>query len=530
MKKFIPTLLLASILFFISCDIDQLTTIQDTFKVTITPEAVANKKEIQVINALNGNSVNASIKLFGKYADNVYMSSGDKKIVFDDGLTVIGLDKSIMASEKNTIEVVAEISADGYLSTQKILSFNGNPLENITVLLLERNNLPENVKLESGSLSLSENSTTRSLELETKSVDNSDLVKITIPTNTSFFNENGDAVSLNNASVTLETFELYKDPKEQAIYNVIQEIPNNLKLSDDDPKEFKAVIKVKINANGSLILPSRMVFDTENEDEDIFIQQADGTLRKLSRIAGKTNTPSKSTSNHQQFWDYQGGGNAARTMILYMTFGGGFPEPDTCNLGNYKFFNIGPPGKFMIKVKDLSNGNIVRTSFSTLYAGEKRPLSFAGGPLDLLASRKYSIEVSSIEPNSFFPIHIVTANGNCDLFRNPNSVFNIFSDKRPSELLDIPFKIDCPKLNLSLNETTVYFKENNRFSRYGIYGKVENGQLSRRLPTLNPEKEYIFKFFYKKNRETEPIKGKDVKTIIEQYNKQEICDLIESEL
>ena len=40
-----------------SCDIDKITSLKDDFRITVTPDAVDNKKEIQINNAANSNPV-----------------------------------------------------------------------------------------------------------------------------------------------------------------------------------------------------------------------------------------------------------------------------------------------------------------------------------------------------------------------------------------------------------------------------------------------------------------------------------------
>ena len=117
-NKLICTLLFIGVT---SCDLDKITSLKDDFRITVTPDAVDNKKEIQINNATNSDPVTSDIKMSisGDAASNIYTSDGSSSFKFDQGKIVIGLKKGMEASPENPIHASIKVEAEGYLSKTK---------------------------------------------------------------------------------------------------------------------------------------------------------------------------------------------------------------------------------------------------------------------------------------------------------------------------------------------------------------------------------------------------------------------------
>ena len=132
-NKLICTLLFIGVT---SCDLDKITSLKDDFRITVTPDAVGNKKEIQINNATNSDPVPSEIikiSISGDVASDIYTSDGSSSFKFDQGKIVIGLKKGMEASPESPIHVSIKVEAEGYLSKTKELEFDGSGSESILV-------------------------------------------------------------------------------------------------------------------------------------------------------------------------------------------------------------------------------------------------------------------------------------------------------------------------------------------------------------------------------------------------------------
>ena len=211
-----------------SCDIDKITSLKDDFRITVTPDAVDNKKEIQINNATNSNPVTSDIKMSisGDAASNIYTSDGSSSFKFDQGKIVIGLKKGMEPSPENPIHASVKVEAEGYLSKTKILTFDGSGSESININLVKIDDLPETIQIVEETGALSDDETTTDIEVSiTSSDETEELAKIVLEAGSSFEDDNGEPVEGSNLVMNIETYELQTQiVDEQTGYSATEEI------------------------------------------------------------------------------------------------------------------------------------------------------------------------------------------------------------------------------------------------------------------------------------------------------------------
>ena len=187
----------------IACDLEKITSLQDEFKIIVNPDAVFNKKEIEVVNATNENRAlpkDLAITIFGENASNIYTSDGNKTLTFDKAKIVIGLTKNVSVSTENPIRLTAKFSAEGYISKTIDLIFDGTPVETIIIPLLEKENLPDSVTHDEKTEAVTEGTTAAEVNTE----------KVTIPVHTKIKDKNENTVN-GELKITVESYDLKTD-------------------------------------------------------------------------------------------------------------------------------------------------------------------------------------------------------------------------------------------------------------------------------------------------------------------------------
>lgn len=105
---------------------------EDEFKITISPDAVVNKINVQVIDALTFLPVNATATVSGDNAKYVYNEAGKRtevtggyELEIVEGVVSFGVERKANASEENPIKVTLTISATGYSDNVIEVTFDG---------------------------------------------------------------------------------------------------------------------------------------------------------------------------------------------------------------------------------------------------------------------------------------------------------------------------------------------------------------------------------------------------------------------
>lgn len=110
----------------------------ENIKLVIDTDIIKYTALIQVTDAQTGNQApsNASIAILGNDAANIYEISGKKDIRLVQGMVTIGLHPNI--SPSTPITVTAEITAPGYVTQRKNITFNTSLKQQIVAIGISR--------------------------------------------------------------------------------------------------------------------------------------------------------------------------------------------------------------------------------------------------------------------------------------------------------------------------------------------------------------------------------------------------------
>lgn len=97
----------------------------ENIKIVIDTDIIKYTALIQVTDAQTANPApaNASINIVGANAADIYEVSGKKDIKLVQGMVTIGLHPNIAPTEQNPISTIVEITAPGYTSQRKTVTF-----------------------------------------------------------------------------------------------------------------------------------------------------------------------------------------------------------------------------------------------------------------------------------------------------------------------------------------------------------------------------------------------------------------------
>lgn len=513
-----------------SCDVDKINDLKNNFLIAVDVNAVDNKKEIAVSNANDGSTAidGLAITLSGDNLSDIYTSDGSAALNFVDGNIVIGLDKNVTPTEANPINVTATITATGYVSKTLNLVFDGTALEAISVPLLEKANLPENVVIEEKVEEVTGGTTAADIVIVTEKADETEnLSTITVPANTEVKDKDGNTVD-GSLSVTVDSYELTADSGSD--FNAFDEVPEATTDSGDAITPT-SMINIAAKVGSENVVPENISIETE-ENQELFIVLSDGTAIKVPTPAAKS-IGRKSNINILFFV-------AIRNLLTQfqlereLELGRGFRfivgriiEASTvCSTKSVTVTNNGASGEFTFSIKE--GATAVFSTSRTVFAGESTTIS----GLSLSTIKNYSLVVSA-----------KTVNGTVETY---NSAFSCGDSNieisnttaMPVETLNIPISAACPSISVQLANTTIKYKVAGSSSNYVIYGKTNDAAvLDSNLPTLANNTNYVFSVFHKKsyNTENEPKLGSRIKTLVASGDSffvdrlDDICDRVEDQ-
>lgn len=516
-NKLICTLFVLTAL--VSCDVDKLTSFTDDFKITVDPDAVKNKKEIVIVDAITGDPVSSPTLTFsGDLASQIFTSAGYANITFDAGQAVIGLKPGNNPTEEAPLSVNAEISAAGYITKTTTFEFDGTPVEATAIFLIPEAGL-DNVKVESDTKPQGE-----TIEVTTQSADGgSDLAVVELPATTTFKDENGSTVS-GDVTVEMETYELGADSGTDSGFNIFDEIPE-IKSESGDVVVPSNIIKVAPSIAGKSVIPSEVKLTLESSD-DLFIILPNGIPFKITAPQSKSsavnnifviNFDALIASILAQYPDFD---LAALIRNLLFVQGNTIQQSQVCSSNKISYMNSGASGEFTFT---LTEGN--QTVFSTtrtIYNKESKTIS--GLSLSTNGSYNLKITVSTIDGVKTIKDEAVSCNTLSSTLELQNN------SQYPSVTKNINQKVECDGAAVALNETTIYYRKfDSPSSKNYIYGKITNGQLSGQFPVLESSTGYKFTVNYdgQKTNNTAILGNQIDAGVIEQKDIDKICEEIE---
>ena len=504
-----------------SCDLDKITSLKDDFRITVTPDAVDNKKEIQINNATNNNPVTSDItmSISGDAASNIYTSDGKSSFAFDQGKIVIGLKKGMEPSPENPIHAFVKVEAEGYLSKTEELEFDGSGSESININLVKIDDLPETIQILEETGALSDDETTTDIEVSiTSSDETEELVKIVLEAGSSFENDNGEPVKGRNLIMNIESYELQTGiVDEQTGYSATEEIEEiTLPASGDNEEatlEPFSVISVDTTIDGSPVnisedTPAKVsvsIPDDGQEYQVFFVEKGSDTAIPIASLVGNVANRSAGSNafTQLQFEAFLNG----LYFIAIKIYQSAFCSEDLTTL---TFSNNMAADVYRITLKE--DGNIMSSSNVTLFNGEEIDIQFH--PKN---DRIYSLAVIN-KGKDVLNQEII-----CGMVY---PTFELGVTETASYV--IPMGITCPSVSIALDETPIYYKSSGE-NTYYPYGKAVAGELNN-SPKLDPNTDYQFQFFYETTRTTDAILGSKIEELIDSYDLDEICDEIEAEI
>ena len=565
-NKIICTLLFIGVT---SCNVDKITSLKDDFEITVTPDAIDNKKEIQINNATNSDPVPSAIikmSISGDVASDIYTPDGSSSFVFDEGKIVIGLKKGMETSPENPIHADVTFEAEGYLSKTEILTFDGSGSESININLVKIDDLPETIQIEEETGALSDNETTTDIEVSITSANKTEkLAKILLEAGSSFEDNNGNPVNGSNLVMNIVTYELQTEiVDEQTGYSATEELANILLEAGSSFEDNNGN-----PVNGSNLVMNIVTYDLQTEivdeqtgysateefkeitipasgdDEEAILEpfsvisldtSLDGTPVNISEDTPATVNISVPNDEYEVYFVEKGSNTAIQItfkdkvanrsagssaikqkqfkayktglyFIAIKLYQSVFCSEDFTTLN---FINNKAADRYRIILKE--DGYIKKSSNVTLFNGEEIAIQFR--------PKKESLYTLSVIHNQkdFLSKNIVCG--------RIYPTFELGITETASYV--IPMNINCPSISIALDETTIYYKSDGE-SEFYPYGKAVAGELNN-TPKLEDNTDYQFQFFYDETITTDAILGSEIKELIDSYDLDEICDEIEAEI
>ena len=495
-----------------ACDLDKIQAVQDELKVIVNPDAVNNKKHFSILNASDESAVsNATIVISGEVANDVYSSDGQANLLLDNGQIVIGLKQGIEVSPESPKKATAVFKAEGYLNKTIQIEFDGTPIESATVYMIPTNALPSNVEVESA-----EN--VKQSEGLSATGDNN----LEIEAGTTFTKPDGTVVS-GDLDIQVVTLDLLGDSESDSGFDALDEIPELISDSGDAIVP-EGVIIIDPTIGGEFVLPSDLTIEIPT-GKDLYAVLPDGTTILIPQPDSKS---SKSNATITVTFDITAIINAYLAanglppitgpivLVIALTV----PEAQVCATKKVKFTNNGHAARYKFTISDGSS-NIYSKNF-TLYQGE----TVTKGGIILNSDKNYTYTVKAFTVNGKEEIISNMAIACGDL----SSTIDLTDESAlPSQTRNINFNIECPTVSISLTETAIYYKKDGGNTTV-IFGKIVDGHLQGKVPKLDDNTDYIFNFYYTKERVSTPASGAEIEGLINNVDIDEVCTKVEAEI
>lgn len=491
----------------VACDLDKLTGLQDTFKIVVNPDAVANKKDIAVKD-INGTAIDApTMTISGDSASDVFTSSGFADLQFDQGQIVIGLRQSVVATVEQPVTINAVVSATGYEDRNVTFIFDGTPVESTDIFLL-----PLDKSDLDGFETVTETKPQgEAISVSTESVTDGGaaVAEVELPATTIFTDKNG-TVQTGSVTLELETVELTADSGTNSGYSLLDETPEITNKTGETIVP-SSLINLSPTINGELVIPSEITIGAE-EGKDLYLLLPDNSVVKMT---GSTATKSlvRKTNETITFNLFDLLTNAQVSSIeSTLKFIQAYTAIDACQ-GDMLFSNNGASGKYTFTLSNSDGQAFFQKTF-TIYAGNSinvRNLILIG------ITPTFKITLNTVDG-------VKTISETTISCTDLDTTIELESSEYPSATKDIAFSIECNATAVALDETVLEYKKGTG-STYFVYGKVIAGNLTGKVPVLEPNTGYNFKFNYDGVRENNtPVLGSKIDAgVISESDIDKIC-------
>lgn len=569
MKK-INKILTATFAFFFlysSCDLKEIDTLTDEFEIKVSAQPVLNLKNIKIHNLNKGEKINQNISISfeGENADKIYTINGKKDFSVEEGFLTVGITKDYTVTKDNPISVSAIVSANGFISKSRIITFDGSEFSEDEIGLLEKDNLPDYTVLESVSETLSNNETNSEIALSiTSNLNPEEVSEFTIPESTSFFDEDNNLITGSTVEAEFQTFDTEandenytldadENPESSSIVN--NEFPGGLSVDGDFSKIPSEIFKnSQLNLPQSYLIPitnlgcyylyvdGRRVYSFSNpmlvrnyvfsgaqnpntgqaiEVGDVvavyYYNTTTGNREKLDDVEIKKD------SNGRFYVEFE----APRAGVYPVGFEKSYNH-SCSNINSIKFVNNGRKSFYWYYVANKYNpSRAIRYGwmyFDGEYEVNNESLNYYQNSALQMLGEDMELKIFYYSYNdASFKLVYDNEISVCDL--DGQSV-DISNQDCVEDMGQIEFSIDCPdNTSYRLNQTSIYYKPQGSYWRW--YGYVRDSYLDGgKAPCLQPGTDYVFGFWYDGWKETPPITKDEVESLKDQMDIDAICDAI----
>jgi hypothetical protein len=569
------TVLLATLF---ACDVEKITSLKDDFQISVSPDAVVSKMEINVVNAkpdANGEFAplsDAKIVFSDNSANKIFTIGGNKAVnnSFDikDGLVILGVKASESVNEDNPLTIDATITAEGYFNLPVQITFTGSNVTSTNFTLTEKDNMPNGTTFDSMTLSgadLKDNKTTKAIsstisstttDIEGNEVE--EQIEMTIPADTGFLDENGLLVDASEVELQVQTFssagvEGDGFPGGLGIDEITDASTSANKRGTS--KKTKSTSDY-IYASGNIVIPVTNLYCMYGYARTVYLSNCTrkSVIRNYFYYRGRNVTNPLTGESVKEGdlidvyhkWNRYDGNTTYLTkgLVKYDTrygkyycefetdrfgiFPMGFTMKNTgCNPTSFSgltLTNSGSPGyyRFLIYNKFTPYNYI---GYGGFYLGSELKI----GSSDLIYNYYFRKFKNLMGPNMRLRIDAYSYQQRryVKLYDQEATICNL--DGKSIELthpdctqnVNLNLNITCPDVNISLNYSPIYYKPASS-PYWRRYGYIYRGYVRAYAPCLEDNEDYKFAVWYNGFKESPTVKGSTVKTAID-LQPEKIC-------
>lgn len=558
MKKVIQ--IFALLFIVISCDFQKALDVQDDLVISVTADPVVSIVNLKVFNAKDGSDIseNLNLSFTGADADKIYSGTGTRDYKIENGFVTLGINRNTTVTAENPISVTAMISANGYVTKTQVINFDGSDIQEVQISMLKESDLPQSIAFKSVTETLVDNKTTKEILVEIPPTnDENDVMEVSIPADTEFYDENGNTITGGSVTIELQTFDTTVPTIDELSDNVtnpetlaggFNEFPGSLEVeASAKSRDFNKVSGSYLSPIGALYCiyyyvngrrvsgvsrPTTYSFsvNSNNINPNTGQNVKVGDIISFYRTVNNTNTKIADAPIYSRtsWW--------GRTYLSFRVtipagpgiYPYGFEVTSACaalssgvtfkNDGRRTFYCYYVASKYnprrALRWGYMYFDGTYEVNNNNLWYWRNRAFNLLRDDMILkmyyysYQERRYK-EVYNEEVSK------------CDLDGQTIDI----SNQDCYQERDLDLTIDCPNTTYYLNNRYVYYKkENDRYWSY--FDRVLNSRLNGKSPCLDPGTKYQFGFWYGGWRETPPLTEQEMLNLSENLDLPTICDLI----
>lgn len=558
MKKLIQ--LFAISLLITACDFQKVTDLQDDFEIKVSAEPVFSIVNLKVFNAKDGSDISESLDLSfsGADADKIYTVNGTRDYKIENGFVTLGINRNATVSAENPISVTAVISASGYVSKTQEVNFDGSDIQEVQISMLKESDLPQAVSFQSVTEGLTDNKTTQEILLEVPPAnDEDDVVEVSIPADTEFYDENGNTITGGSVTVELQAFDTTIPTLDE-----LSEITTNPETLAGGFNEFPGSLEIDApakstssnNITGSYLSPigslyciyyyvnGRRVSGVSRPTTYSFSVNSNtinpntgqrakaGDIISFYRTFNNTNTKIDDIplTSRTSWW--------GRTYLSFRVtipagpgiYPYGFEITPSCNTlsSGVTFKNDGKRTFYRYHVANKYNPQrALRWGYmyfdGTYEVNSRNIRYYRNRALNMLRDDMIlTMYYYSYQERRFKVIYSEEVS-KCDLDGQTIDISN--PDCYQERNLDL--SLECPDATYLLNNLYVYYKKESDRS-WSYFDRVSNSRLNGKSPCLEAGVKYQFGFWYGGWKVTPPLTEQEMLNLYENFDLPTICNAI----